>query len=150
MKRFQQNIEVIARAFILVGNKVLLCKMKKESWYFLPGGHVNFKERTEETLLREIKEELGIPIRLQSFMGAVENIYTENQQEHHEINLIFSAKARKVVLESKENHIEFILKEIESLAEVNILPENLKAALLNWLKSKKLFWRNSDEKKRRK
>lgn len=142
MKRLQKNIEVIARSFILVGNKVLLCKMKGESWYFLPGGHVNFEERAEETLLREIKEELGIPIRLESFVGAVENIYTENRERHHEINLIFLANAKKIILKSKESHIEFALKDIESLATENILPENLKAALLEWLKSKKIFWRS--------
>jgi len=142
MKQQKKDIEVIARAFILVSNKALLCKMKGENWYFLPGGHIDFEERAEETLLREIKEELGIPINLQSFIGAVENVYTENEQRHHEINLIFSANAKKRTPKSREAHIEFALKDIKSLTEVVILPAILKLALLEWLKNKKIFWRS--------
>lgn len=143
MKRFEQNIEVIARAFILVGKKALLCKMKGENWYFLPGGHINFGERAEEALLREIEEELGISIKIQSFIGAVENFYIEKEEKHQEINLIFSATPKEVVLKSKENHIEFVLKDIKSLVKERILPENLKTALLKWLQNKRIFWESN-------
>jgi FAD synthetase len=123
--------------------------MREENWYFLPGGHVDFKERVEDSLIREIKEELGISVRIQSFIGAVENIYTEKKERHHEINLVFNAKAAKTTPKSKENHIEFTLKDIESLSKENILPESLKKALAEWLQNKKVFWRGNFRKKRK-
>ena len=67
-------------------------------------------------LERELKEELGIKIKKFSLVGLVDNIYEEEDKEHHDINLIFHFIPAKITSQSKENHISFFFflqKEIQ-------------------------------------
>jgi len=58
-------------------------------------------------LERELKEELGIKIKKFSLVGLVDNIYEEEDKEHHEINLVFHVIPATITSQSKENHISF-------------------------------------------
>lgn len=140
-KKESQNIEIISRAFILVDNKVLLCRQVGRDYCFFPGGHVEFGENIKEALMREIKEELGTPIKNLSFIGAVENAYEKNNQKHQEINLVFTGRIEKEDLQSKEDHIEFVLKDLKSFAKEKVLPRTLRDAIVEWLKNKQPFWK---------
>lgn len=42
----------------------------------LPGGTIEFGERGRETIVREIREELGVEIHDTGYLGTVENIFT--------------------------------------------------------------------------
>jgi len=144
-KKENQSIEIISRAFILVDNKVLLCKQVGRDYCFFPGGHVEFGEGAKEALVREIKEELGIPIKNLSFIGIVEHTYEKNNQEHHEISLVFSGRIEEEDFKSREDHLEFVLKDLKSFAKQKVLPRTLKDALVKWLKNKKPFYREWEE-----
>jgi len=144
-KTRDQNIEIISRVFILVDNKVLLCKQTGGDYYFFPGGHVEFGENTKKALAREIKEELGASVMNLSFIGAVEHIYEDSSQKHHEINLVFSGKIEGTNFQSREDHIEFVLKDLKSFAKEKVLPMTLRDAIVEWLKNKKPFWREWKE-----
>ena len=47
--------------------KVLLQKPTNDNAHAFPGGHVEFGETNEETLIREFKEEIGANIRVGDF-----------------------------------------------------------------------------------
>ena len=134
-----REFEICVRVIIQSQNKILLCKYKVRNYYFFPGGHIEFGESAEETLLREMKEELNLSLKKWVFIGTIENIYIENNQKHHEINLVFSAKIDKINTESRENHISFVLMDSNKFTQENILPIALKKAILKWLKDKKIF-----------
>lgn len=144
-KKRDQNIEIISRVFILVGNKVLLCKQIGSDYCFFPGGHVEFGEGAKETLVREIKEETGALIKNLDFIGIVEHHWEVNKQKHHEINLVFSGKIEGTNFQSREDHIEFVLKDLKSFAKEKVLPRTLRDAIVEWLKNKKPFWREYEE-----
>lgn len=135
-----RTIEIVARAVILSGDQLLVCQMKDADWCFLPGGHVDFGEPTEKALAREVMEELGIPATIGSFLGTVENLYTENGTQHHEINLVFSVQADTAQLTSREGHIQFSLADVAQLPGLKLLPKQLKQALLNWFSDRRPFW----------
>jgi ADP-ribose pyrophosphatase YjhB (NUDIX family) len=138
----EKEIEVIVRALILKGNKILLCKAEEDRHYFLPGGHLEFGESAASALSREIKEELGIKSETGSPIGICEHIYRNKGKEHHEINLIFEAKVGKISLKGKEKKLNFYLKDLKEFKKIYLLPEELKEALINYFKNKKFFWRN--------
>lgn len=145
-KKENQNIEIISRAFILVGNKVLLCKQVGEDYCFFPGGHVEFGESAKKALTREIQEELGTSVKNLSFIGAVDHAYADSSnRKHQEINLVFSGRIRKADFQSREDHIEFVLKDLKSFAKEKVLPRTLRDAIVEWLKNKKPFWREWEE-----
>src|SRR3989344_5324044 len=69
-----KEIEVISRAVILDGTRILLCK-GKGNYYCLPGGHVEFGETAEAALRRELMEELGAEVKSAQFIGSHEKIF---------------------------------------------------------------------------
>lgn len=81
-----------------------------KKYYFFPGGHINFGEGAKKALAREIKEELGLTIKNCFFIGASEHQFVEDSKKHHEINLVFEVKLNQLKFKSRENHIEFFLK----------------------------------------
>jgi len=134
------QFEVIARAIILKDNKILICQSRGHAWWFFPGGHVEFGEKTEKALERELKEETGSEIKNIAFIGAVENHFKQNDQIHHEFNLVFEAELEDQNIDSQEDHLEFQWLDLDLVPEAKIYPVALKEAFLKWVKDKKIFW----------
>ena len=55
------------------------------------GGGIEFGERAEDALRREIREELAADIRDPQLLGVLENIFEIERQRHHEIIFVFDA-----------------------------------------------------------
>lgn len=53
---------VAIRVLIIQNSKVLLVKEADDDWWALPGGGVDHGETVESSLVREVEEELGIPV----------------------------------------------------------------------------------------
>jgi len=142
-----KNIEICVRAIIQSKGRILACRHKEKKYYFFPGGHVDFGEDAETALVRELKEELDIKVKKLSFIGIVENIYTEKRDKHkehrgkrHEINLVFSISAEKVKDKSLEDHIDFTFLDNKEFEKEKVLPLVLQKNVIKWLKNKKTFW----------
>jgi ADP-ribose pyrophosphatase YjhB (NUDIX family) len=56
------------------------------------GGGVHVGERTEEALRREIREELGAEIDRPRLLGVLENIFTIEERQVHEIVFVYDAE----------------------------------------------------------
>lgn len=131
--------EIIARAIIIKEGKILLCKSKRRGYYFLPGGHVEFGEKIEEALIRELKEELNAKTVRMKLVGLVQNRFREENKNWHEINFIFETKLKDCDISSREDRILFEWVELSSLKKTNILPAALPALVVKWLKNKQIF-----------
>lgn len=122
-------IELIVRLIIKDKNKVLLCKNKKWGFYFLPGGHVEFGDTFEKTIYKEMNEELGLKkeqITGISYISYLEQMYSEDGKDHHEINMIFNVSIPKdISVRSKESHIDFEWINIKDIKNIKLLPEKI-------------------------
>ena len=58
----------------------------------LPGGTIEFGERGSETVVREIREELGVEILDAAYLGTVENIFTYLGAQGHELVRVYAAR----------------------------------------------------------
>ena len=139
-KKPEKEIEVLVRAIIQEKGKILVCKKIGKKYYFFPGGHVEFGESLKKALAREIKEELGLCVKINSYIGGSEHLFTEDGKKHHEINLAFEVKASKLKFKSREDHLEFCLKTERELSKQKVLPKILTKAVLKWIKDGKPFW----------
>lgn len=63
--------------------------VKGETFYRPLGGGIEFGERSEDAVRRELKEELDVEIRDLKFLGTLENIFTFNGGSYHEVVLIY-------------------------------------------------------------
>ncbi len=133
-------LEVCARAFIIKNGKILLCKRKEADYFFFPGGHIEHGEKAEETLKREMQEEIGKDISGLQFIGANENYFNQNGDFHHEFALVFSGEISDGEANALEDYLVFEWVELNSIGNTNIKPEALKKELINWIADKKVFW----------
>lgn len=146
MTETKNQIELIARAFIWQDGEVLLCKRKDRDYYFFPGGHVEFGEFIENTLRREIEEEIDTKVTTCNIIGAVENIFSQDGQIHHEVNVVFDAEVEEKKCVAMEDWLEFCWVKFDDLPKTKIIPETLKKAVLKWAKDKQTFWARQEEK----
>ncbi len=58
-------------------------------FWFLPGGRAEFGESAQETLEREMLEELGLPVQVRRLLFVVENFFQDAESAHHELSFYF-------------------------------------------------------------
>ena len=76
--------------------KILACLgkdfVKNEEYYRPLGGMIEFGERGEDALKREIMEEISEGIKNINLLGTLENIFIYNGKPHHEIVMVYDAE----------------------------------------------------------
>lgn len=140
------KFHILARGLIIKGNSVLLAYSKGSTNTFLPGGHIEPGERAEHTLIRELKEELGINITVQRYLGTIEQTFTENGIQHHGINLFFLMNSNDVPDElfSREDHLDFFWADAGETGKMNLMPEDLQTLIKNFINGNNEIWWHSD------
>ncbi len=88
----QPRIVTVCGALVINNNQVLIIQeanKKAFGKFNIPGGHVDLDEDLKETAIREVKEETGIPIIVEDFLG----VYTHQAQDKSTIiKIIFVGK----------------------------------------------------------
>lgn len=124
---------------------VLLHRAEHEDIWALPGGACDFFEDTKTALIRELNEELGASIQVNSLTFSVENFFEWNGKKAHEIGFYYSAEFTGsavrfyeqnefVGIEEKMEgfdkfHLFFKWFPLSSLSKENIKPDFLKTRL---------------------
>jgi ADP-ribose pyrophosphatase YjhB (NUDIX family) len=67
---------------------VLLHRAERDDFWALPGGRGELLEPSEGTLVREMREELGVEIRVVRLLWVVENFF-QDTRSHHELGLYY-------------------------------------------------------------
>ena len=65
---------------------------KKQTFYRPLGGGIEFGERSDETVHREIREELGEEVTDLRYLGTLENIFIYNETPGHEIVQVYDGR----------------------------------------------------------
>lgn len=128
-----KHIEFIARAVIVSGSRILLCRNIKGTYYYLPGGHVEHGESAARAVERELMEEGGVVCTATDCLLVHENLFEVGSRKHHEVNVVFyvqrNASDEEVASLEPEIALEWV--EMASLVDLDLRPEAIKA----WLAS---------------
>jgi len=70
-------------------NRVLLCRLEDEDFWFLPGGVISLHETLKEAVRRELIEETKFEIKVHRLLWILENYFVFNGKRVHEIGFYF-------------------------------------------------------------
>jgi len=74
----------------IIQNEHVLCQsVPDEGFFFLPGGRAELGESASVSIVREMQEELGVPMNIERLLYVVENFFTESVDSSHELGLYF-------------------------------------------------------------
>lgn len=139
----EYKLNIRAAGAIIHNNKILTHKNINCDHYCLPGGRIEIGENSENTVKREIKEELGKDVEVIRYVATIENFFEMNESKYHEIFFLYKIE----FTDEEDKKIEYELKNIEGkeylkyewldldkIDKYNILPKCIK----DILKSEKL------------
>ena len=91
-------------------NQILLCKSHKwDDKYVIPGGHVEYGERLEDALKRELLEETGLRVHSIELLGIKECFYSnEYYEDRHFLFMDYTCKTDDTIVVLNDESEDFI------------------------------------------
>jgi 8-oxo-dGTP pyrophosphatase MutT (NUDIX family) len=90
------QIRPLAICIFRDGDRILVGEgydpVKRETFYRPLGGGIEFGERAEETVRREVREEIDAQAESLQYLFTLENIFTFNGAAGHEIVMVFDGR----------------------------------------------------------
>ncbi|HEM3622356.1 TPA: NUDIX domain-containing protein [Streptococcus suis] len=129
-----QIFGVRATALIIKDGKIFLTKDSKGRYYTI-GGAVAVNETAQNVVIREVREELGIDSSVNQLAFVVENQFTHEGVDFHNIEFHFIVEPigelPKEMIEGKlKQACEWI--ELDRLVNLDVVPAFLAQELPNW------------------
>ena len=127
-------------AIIIHKGKILLMHNDEEPYYYTVGGRVHFNETTEETVIREVKEETGADLEIDRFLFFQEQFFDGKVTgtHIHELGVYYLMKDSPALdhLECRSFTARGVAEELlwiplEETGEYYIVPESIAARLRN-------------------
>ena len=104
---------------ILRDNKILLIKRKNEPFkgkWALPGGFIEYGEKVEDAVVREVVEETGIKTAIKDLIG----IYSDPNRDPrgHTITVVYLLRIKGGVLKAEDDAADAKFFDIKNLPEL--------------------------------
>lgn len=138
--KHEKTIEILVRGVCIKEGHLLVCQSKGAANTYLPGGHVEWREKAADGLRREIEEELGVNAVVREFLGAVEHTFIQKGERHCEINLMFRMEIAALSPgrepEACEDWISFKWIPLAGLGRNHLEPRPLRKLIPAWVKDR--------------
>ena len=138
------EIELLVRAVIEDNGCFLIAHTKGANNTYMPGGHVEAGESLKHALVRELKEELGLDVEVDRYLGAIEHAWVDGGGNNHEISHFFQVTSSGADEDrppkSLEHHVEFSWLFPSEFAEKNLQPAPLRQLIANLMSQPQTIW----------
>ena len=118
----KNRIRPLAICVFLNNDRILVAEgydpIKEQTFYRPLGGGIEFGERSEETIHRELMEEIGAEVSDLKYLGTLENIFVFDGKPGHEIVQVYdgvlkeSGLYEQAEVEGKEAEIDLSFKAV--------------------------------------
>ncbi|MFO6424013.1 NUDIX hydrolase [Motilimonas sp. KMU-193] len=142
-------------AVIIEQGHVLIHQGINDDFWTLPGGRVEFLESAQETVTRELMEELGIVSEVIRPLWLVENFFVDGELKYHELGHYFLTQLKpdipfdindNLVCIERGGRLRFRWCKLSEIAKVNLYPTFLKQGLLDLPQTPEYFtWNDIDK-----
>jgi ADP-ribose pyrophosphatase YjhB (NUDIX family) len=126
---------------IINNNKLLIMKDEQSQYYYIPGGRVLMNELSEAAIVREMREELNIEVKVNRLLWVNENLFREEHLDEvfHEIcfyylldfneNELVNRGDEFIFNENGEQNHTFYWKELNEIKDFNLYPQFIKKSI---------------------
>lgn len=101
-----RNPRPTVTALVLYQNKLLLTKRAErpfKGWWDLPGGFIDRGERPEQAVIRELKEETNLDIKIKKIFGIYPGTYPSSFGPFYILSLVYMANSPTKSLEALDD-----------------------------------------------
>ena len=135
-----KKLNIRACALIIHNNKLLVHNNINENHVALVGGRVKIGESSEDTLKREIKEEMGKEFEILEYVSTIENFFDADDMPYHEIMFVyrvdFKEEEDKKIVDSIKNiegedELKYDWIDLDKIEEYPLKPQILKSMIIN-------------------
>lgn len=123
-------------AVLIKEGQVLLHQYEDFDFYAFPGGRAEMFESTEQTIVREMKEELDIQVSVEKLLWVLEDFFVHDGIKFHEIAFYYLVKTGDDLpsepferIEIDGSRLTFKWFHLDQITQVDMVPEDLKARL---------------------
>jgi 8-oxo-dGTP pyrophosphatase MutT (NUDIX family) len=92
-----QRFNYRAAGIMMENGHVLLHKQVDDSYWALPGGGIELGEASEETIVREMKEELGYEVEVERTVWMAETFFEHRGDPMHEVAFYYLLKTKDLL-----------------------------------------------------
>ena len=118
---------------LIKDNKILLTKGGDD--YSLPGGHNQIGETSQETIVREFKEETGLNVEPLNVISTYENFWKWDDKDCHQLCIYYKLKmvdeTQELVPNPDIKETQYIWIELKELSNINLYPIGISEQILN-------------------
>lgn len=118
---------------LIKNNKILLTKGGDD--YSLPGGHSQIGETSQETIIREFKEETGLDVEPLIVISTYENFWKWDDKNCHQLCINYRLKMinknQELIPNPDTKGTEYVWLELEKLKSINLYPIGISDQILN-------------------
>lgn len=126
-KRFNCRVNGIC----IKDNKIFLTKLKTDKYWTFIGGKVEFDETTDNAILREYKEEIGVNLQIDKLLALIENFFELQGESWHQYIFFYQLRDDNNALEffngerdvSDEKNAIYRWFDLEEIPHVQIKPK---------------------------
>ena len=105
----EYRLNIRTAGAIIHNNKILVHRDINKNYCCLPGGRIEIGETSEQTIKREIQEELGKDIEILKYMATIENFFEMENKKYHEIYFLYKVE----FLEEESKKIDYAMHNVE-------------------------------------
>lgn len=121
----KNKIRPLAICVFRKNNKILVAEgydpVKGQTFYRPLGGAIEFGEQSEDTVRRELMEEIGAEVGELKYLVALENIFVFNGEPGHEIVLVYGGLYEQAEVKGSEAEVgesfKAVWKNLEEFGE---------------------------------
>lgn len=125
---------------IIDGDRVLLHRCENDDFWTFPGGRAELGESSEQSLLREMREELSSEVRVRRLLWLVEYFFEYEQAPCHEIAFYYlvnlpagDQRLRMDSFTARDGGVNLLFKwfPLDAVPSIELYPVFLREALLS-------------------
>ena len=134
------KLNVRAGGIIIHNNKLLVHRNMDKDHCALIGGRVAIGENSEDTIKREILEEMGKEVEITGYVSTIENFFEMNLKKYHEIMFVYQLEFKneedKKIQETIKNiegkeYLQYEWLDLNKIEQYPITPQVIKEILKN-------------------